>query len=119
MLKSGEEKKLEPVWVGFPINESMTALVTASTSVSGGGETTGEVGGGRTGFGGGGCNNANALLGSNSREAFHKIVSSHTSTQVDVVCAVGKAGELPNALHWIALDWLYQTKMRKRHLRWM
>ena len=78
------------MWVNFPINMSMTGgLMAASTPVVGGGcagePGSGETGGRNTKMGEvvGGRNTSNAvLLGTCSREALHKIVSSHTSTQV-------------------------------------
>ena len=58
----------------FSINVSMTGVMAVSTPLSG------EPGGG--GENGLGNNGNNGLLGSTSRDAFQKIVSSHTSTQV-------------------------------------
>ena len=57
----------------FSINVSMTGVMAVSTPLSG------EAGGGENGLGN---NGNNGLLGSTSRDAFQKIVSSHTSTQV-------------------------------------
>ena len=75
------------MWINVPINVSMTGLVAASASVVAAGGCSGEAGeaGGRNTKMGeaGGRNSSNpVLLGTCSREALHKIVSSHTSTQV-------------------------------------
>ena len=61
----------------------MTGLVAASASVVAAGGCSGEAGeGGGRNTKMGEAGGRNVLLGSCSREALHKIVSSHTSTQV-------------------------------------
>ena len=64
------EREKSAICVDLSINVSMTGVMAVSAPLSG------EAGGGENSI------NGNGLLGTTSRDAFQKIVSSHTSTQV-------------------------------------
>ena len=82
----------------------MTGLMPASAPLAG--EAGGGEVGGKNGLGSSNTNNTNGLLGTTSREAFQKIVSSHTSTQVVYSCTSNRSKSRRLTGYWFFLTWI-------------
>ena len=80
----------------------MTGLMPASAPLAG--EAGGGEVGGKNGLGSSNTNNTNGLLGTTSREAFQKIVSSHTSTQVVNNCTGLRVDACQGIGCWVLSD---------------